>query len=80
MTDTTTDSNVYLSVRTDRLFKTVFANPDDPRFMNAILSEALGEPVEVLEFFPTELAVRNKKEKVKVLDVLLQTKDGKFLT
>ncbi len=79
MTDTTTDSNVYLSVRTDRLFKTVFANPDDTRLMNAVLSEALGEPVEVLEFFPTELAVRNKKERVKVLDVLLQTKDGNFL-
>ena len=42
MTDTTTDaSDVYLSVRTDRLFKTVFANPDDPRFMNAILSRGV---------------------------------------
>ena len=79
MTDTNTNSDVYLSVRTDRLFKTVFANPDDTRFMNAILSEALGEPVEVLEFFPTDLPVRNKKERVKVLDVLLQTKDGNFL-
>ncbi len=34
--------------------------------------------MKVLKFYPTELPVRNKKERVKVLDVLLKTKDGKY--
>ena len=72
-------SDFYLTARIDRIFKSIFVDSHDTRFMDAILSEALEQPVKVLEFFPTELPVRNKFEKVKVLDVLLQTKDGKHI-
>ena len=72
-------SDFYLTARIDRIFKTLFVNPYDTRFMDAILSEALEVPLKVLHFFPTELPVRNKLEKVKVLDVLLQTFDGKYI-
>ena len=69
----------FLTAKIDRLFKTVFVNPDDTRFMDAILSDALQEKVHVLEFFPTELPIRNKSERIKVLDVLLKTENGKFI-
>ncbi len=72
-------SDIYLTARIDRIFKTIFVNSKDTRFMDAILSEVLDEPVKVLKFYPTELPVRNKNEKVKVLDVLLKTKDNKYL-
>ncbi len=35
--------------------------------------------MKVLKFYPTDLPVRNKKERVKVLDVLLKTKDKKYV-
>ena len=73
------EKDAYLTAKIDRLFKTVFVNPDNTKFMNAILSEALEQEVKVLKFYPTELPVRNKKERVKVLDVLLKTKDKKYV-
>lgn len=72
-------SREFLSAKIDRIFKTIFVNPQDTRFMDAILSDALEEKVHVVKFYPTELPVRNKMERVKVLDVLLKTEDGKFV-
>ena len=73
------DNEAFLTAKIDRLFKTVFVNSEDTRFMNAILSEALEEPVEVVQFYPNDLPVRDKNEKVKVIDVLLKAKNNRMI-
>ena len=67
----------FYNLKYDRMFKAVVANPNDTRLLNCILSDILDEDVYVIEFVPNELKIRNKKERVKVTDVIVKTNDGK---
>ena len=63
----------------DRIFKTIVTNPEDTRLLNLILSDVLDKKVRVIRFIPNELKVRNKKERTKITDVIVETQDGKHI-
>lgn len=65
-----TEKKFYTS-RYDKVFKTVFADINNTKFMNAILSEVLEGDAKVIKFLNPELGVRNVNEKTKHLDLLV---------
>ena len=68
------ENSKYYSLGYDRMFKSLIANPQNPKYLNLILTDILEEPVEVVEFLPTEVKVRNKKSKLNILDIIVKHK------
>ncbi len=63
----------------DRIFKSVIANPSETKYINLLLSDILEENVEVVDFIPTELPVKNKNMKVDTLDIIIKREDGSMI-
>ncbi len=67
----------FYNLKYDKIFKSIVANPNDTRFLDKMLSDILDEDVKVIEFIPTNLNVRSKRERVKVTDLIVKTNDNK---
>ena len=63
----------------DAIFKSIIANEQDTRLLDNILSDILEEKVHVVEFIPTELKIRRKRERVKVTDLIVKSNKGKYI-
>ncbi len=61
----------------DRIFKTIIGNHKDPKILEYVLKDILEEEVHIKEFVNTNLKVRNKKERVKVTDLIVTSSKGK---
>lgn len=66
-----TKKKEFYTSKYDKVFKTVFADINNTKFINAILSEVLEGDAKVIKFLNSELGVRNVNEKVKHLDLLV---------
>ena len=71
------DDNKFYNLSYDRVFKTIVQRT--PRLLELILSDILDEEVEIINFVPTELPIKNKKSKVNILDILVKTKENKLI-
>jgi len=71
----TQERQEFATAKTDRIFKTIVANEEDPRFLEAILGACLKEKIKIEDFFLTELPISNIEERVKTVDVLVRTKE-----
>ena len=61
------------------MFKAVFVNDKDKRLLECILKETLNKSVNIVKFHITELAVKTVSERVKMLDVLIEIDNNKFI-
>ena len=61
----------FLTARNDRVFKNIFLNIKNKDILEAVLSEALGEKIEVLQIRNNELVVNNAHVKMKTIDALI---------
>ena len=66
-----TKKKEFYTSKYDKVFKTVFADINNTKFINAILSEVLEGDAKVIKFLNSELGVKNANEKVKHLDLLV---------
>ena len=71
----TTNANSFKTCRYDRIFKAIFLT-NDFELINALLSNVFNKKITITNYIIPELKIRNKKEKVKTLDVLLQDQDN----
>ncbi len=66
-------SDELKTAKIDRIFKAIMLKNLD--ILEAIISQAWGEEVKILKLLNSELTVRNTEEKVKTVDVLIETKN-----
>ena len=69
----------WFTAKRDRVFKAVFVNDKDKRLLECILRETLNKSVNIVKFHITELAVKTVSERVKMLDVLIEIDNNKFI-
>ena len=69
----------WFTAKRDRVFKAVFVNNKDKRLLECILKETLNKSVNIAKFHITELAVKTISERVKMLDVLIEIDNNKFI-
>lgn len=69
----------WFTAKRDRVFKAVFVNDKDTRLLECILKETLNKSVNIAKFHITELAVKTISERVKMLDVLIEIDNNKFI-
>ena len=62
----------FLTAKNDRIFKAVFVDENNHGLMEALLEEILGEKVKIIKFLNNELEVREKQEREKRVDVLIE--------
>ncbi len=62
----------WLSCKYDRVFKSVMLS-NNYMFLNALLTEIIGTKEEVINNLSTEQKITNKKERIKVMDCLIET-------
>ena len=65
----------FYTARYDRVFRTIFINDKDNHLLEALLSQCLKKEVKIIKLLKTELSVNSTKERVKRLDLLIET-DG----
>ena len=69
----------WFTAKRDRVFNAVFVNDKDKRLLECILRETLNKSVNIVKFHITELAVKTVSERVKMLDVLIEIDNNKFI-
>ena len=65
----------WLSCKYDKVFKSIMLS-NNYLFLNALLSEVIGTKEEVINNLSTENKVKNTKERVKIMDILVETNDA----
>lgn len=68
----------FYTAKYDRVFKTIFCNPDDLGLLQEFLQRILQIPINSIELLQPEFPVRNMMERVKTVDVLVKT-NGKYI-
>ena len=68
-------NNKWLTCKYDKVFKSIMLG-NNYMFLNALLSEVIGTKEEVINNLSTEHKVKNKKERVKIMDCLVETSDA----
>ena len=68
-------NNKWLTCKYDKVFKSIMLG-NNYIFLNTLLSEIIGKKEEVINNLSTEHKVKNKKERVKIMDCLVETKDA----
>ena len=79
MTKECTKSKKWYTASRDRVFKAVFVNDEYKELFECILKETLKETISITKFHITELAVKTVNERVKMLDVLIEIDNNKFI-
>ena len=79
MTKEYTKSKKWYTASRDRVFKAVFVNDEYKELFECILKETLKETISITKFHITELAVKTVNERVKMLDVLIEIDNNKFI-
>ena len=68
----TKNENKWLSCKYDKVFKSIMLG-NNYLFLNTLLSEIIGTKEEVINNLSTENKVKNTKERVKIMDILVET-------
>ena len=68
-------TKIWLSCKYDRVFKSIMLS-NNYLFLNTLLSEVIGTKEEVINNLSTEQKITNKKERIKIMDMLFETNDA----
>ena len=68
-------TKIWLSCKYDRVFKSIMLS-NNYLFLNTLLSEIIGTKEEVITNLSTEQKITNKKERIKIMDMLFETNDA----
>ena len=69
----------FYNLKYDRVFKSILADPNNPKVLELILSDILDRDVHIMKFMTNERPVKNKLHKVNILDVLIYTDDDALI-
>ena len=70
--------NKFYTAKNDRVFRSIFVNDNDHHLLEALLSVCLKKDVKIVRILKTELSVKDVKEKVKRLDLVMEAKGEKI--
>ena len=69
---------MFFTSRYDRIFRTIFVDDTDFHLLEALLSTCLDKDIKIIKILKTELSVSSSKERVKRLDLLVETNGEKI--
>ena len=68
----------FFTSKYDRVFRSIFIDDDDHHLLEALLSKCLDKDVKIIKLLKTELGVNSTKERVKRLDLIVETNGEKI--
>ena len=71
------DEKEFVKGSDDQMFKIIVEDPiHGKRILEALISQILNEPVEIVEFINSELTAKKVHEKKKTVDIIAKTKNS----
>lgn len=78
----TNEIKTFYAFNIDKMFKAIFGADDEKskKLLKELLSECLDIKIDkIIGFIPVELSARNKNERSKRLDLIVEVKDKKLI-
>ena len=67
---------MFFTAKYDRVFRSIFIDDNNHELLEGLLSTCLNSKVKIIKLLKTELSVNSNKERVKRLDLLVESLDS----